>query len=339
MKLSNSIASLFLILCLLSCKENKKNEETTDTGEKEQTMQTTVRLNWIPSCSFVGEMMAADFYDSMNNLEMKVEAGGPGLDPIKLIQAESNTFGVAGSDLVLTANEKGADLVIIGLVSYNSPGVWLAKKEKNINSIEDVKGKRIGELPGGNMQYLYEVFLSKTNLERQKDFEPVPIPFEIRNFIAQDECDLRPVFIYDEPSALKLAGIEYTLIEPKDYGIKFKGICYFTKRETVENNPKLVQAFINSVAKGWEEAISNPKKAIASLKNFDNSINEEKELLGLQTGLDYFKGYENKILYTDKDSWNQMATDMKELGFLKEIPSWDKVLQLSFINEYHQKVN
>lgn len=311
---------------------------TVKIGLKEPHQRTTsVRLNWMPSCSFVGEILGSSDFAQSNNLELEVLPGGPGIDPIKLVQSGADTFGVAGADLVLVANDKGADFVIIGLVSYDSPGVWLAKKQKNIRTINDVRGKRIGELPGGNMQYLYEVFLKRTQLERNKDFTPVPIPFDLKNFIAQDECDLRPVFVYDEPTDLTLAGIEYTMIEPRNLGIQFKGICYFCKRETIRDHPEIVQAFIDTMAKGWETALNDPERAIASLKKFDGSVNSDKELLGLKAGRSYLSGYEGKVLMTDQASWEPMINDMLDLGFISKHPKLDELLQMQFVNGYHAR--
>jgi len=328
---------LLIAIIAISCRQTTDKKTVNQPINTETIHKTSVRLNWIPSCSFVGEILGVEKFAPKNNIEIKVESGGAGLDPIKLVASGTNTFGVAGADLVLAANDKGADFVIIGLVSYNSPGVWIAKANKGINTISDVKGKRIGELPGGNMQYLYEVFLKKTSLQRNKDFTPVPIPFELKNFIAenQDECDLRPVFIYDETSELELRGIKYTLLEPKDFGIQFKGICYFTKRKTIESNPEMVQAFINTMASGWEAALSNPEQAIQSLKKFDSSIRTDKELLGLKKGIDYFKGFDNKVLFTDVKSWEVMAEDMQELGFIKQKPNLGEILNLKFVNNYH----
>lgn len=329
--MKNILILLISVLVLTSCKKDKKSVK------ENENIQASVRLNWIASCSFLGEITGAKEFAKSNKLDLKVETGGPGLDPIKLVQSGVNTFGVAGADLVLAANDKGADLVVIGLVSYDSPGVWLSKKEKNISSLKDIKGKRIGELPGGNMQYLYEVFLKKTGLVRKKDFTPISIPFELKNFISQDECDLRPVFIYDEPSALEMNGIEYSLIEPKDFGIKFKGLCYFTKQSTINQNPQMVQAFVNTMIQGWEKALKSPESAIENLKNFDNTVSVEKELIGFKKGMSYFQGYKGKLLNTDIESWTVMSKDMKDLGFLNEMPNLDKTINLSFVENYYNK--
>ena len=330
------IISCLILSLTASCSWNNDKDKTTAVREA------SLRLNWLTTCSFAGEVVGAEKFAEANNISLSIDKGGPGLDPMKLVESGVNTFGVAGADLVLSANDKGADFVIIGLVNYNSPGVWVSKTDKNIKSIDDIKpNTRIGELPGGNMLFLYEVLLKKTGLERNKSFKPEPIPFELKNFISGDECDLRPIFNYEVLPELDMLGIKYNVLEPKNLGIDFKGPAYFCKRETIEKNPELVQSFINTMIQGWEYSLTNPKEAISLLKIFDNSINEEKELLGLKLGKSYFEGYDGKVLYSDNNSWELMIKDMKDLGFLKNNVELKKVLDLSFVEKYYstQKEN
>jgi len=89
---------------------------------------------------------------------------------------------------------------------------------------------------------------------------------------------------------------------------------------------------------GWTYALAHPESAIASLKKFDNSINEKKELLGLQIGKEYLQGYDGKLLYSDTESWEKMIADMKDLGFLKDDVDLSKVLDLSFVEHYYSKI-
>lgn len=332
MKAKIILGTFLILLVSITCKNDSKKNSGSLILDK-----ASVRLNWIPSCSFVGEITGAKEYAKENNIDLSIKTGGIGLDPIKLVLSGEDDFGVAGADLVIAANDKGAELVIIGLVSYNSPGVFLSKKDKNINSINDFKGKRIGELPGGNMQYLYEVFLMKTNLNRKEDFTPVQIPFDLKNFIVSDECDIRPVFIYDEPAQLDIEGIEYNIFEPKSVGIDFKGLSYFCKKSTIKKNPKLVQKFINTMAQGWIKAIKNPDICIKNLKEFDKTISEKKELLGLKRGLSYFGGYDGKVLYSDSQSWLNMIKNMKSLGFIKNDVNLDELLEFKFVENFHQQ--
>jgi len=321
------IVSLLVVCLFCSCVNRSKQAD-----------EASLRLNWLTTCSYAGEVLGAEKFAEGNSLKLTIDKGGPGLDPIKLVESGVNTFGVAGADLVLMANDKGADFVIIGLVNYDSPGVWVSKAEKNIKSVADIKpDTRIGELPGGNIIYLYEVFLKKTGLVRNVNFKPITIPFELKNFIAGDECELRPIFNYEVLPEFDLLGIEYNLLEPKNLGIEFKGPCYFTKRFTLEKNPELVQSFINTMIEGWDYALANNQEAAAALKRFDNSINEEKEIMGLQVGKSYFQGYDEKLLYSDTKSWETMIADLKDLGFLKNDVDLSKVLDLSFVESYYSK--
>jgi ABC-type nitrate/sulfonate/bicarbonate transport system substrate-binding protein len=305
---------------------------------KDNRSEVSLRLNWLTTCSFAGEVVGAEKFADANSIKLTLDKGGEGLDPIKLVESGVNTFGVAGADLVLSANDKGADFVIVGVVNYDSPGVWVSKVEKNIRTIADIKpDTRIGEVPGGNMIYLYEVFLKKTGLKRNVNFKPVPIPFDLKNFIAGDECDLRPIFNYEVLPELDLLNIKCNIIEPKNLGIAFKGLCYFCKRETFVNNPEVVKNFVYTMIQGWEYALANNKEAIETLKKFDSSINERKEILGLQVGKSYFQGYDNKILYSDIDSWHTMIADMRDLGFLKNDVDISKILYLDYVEQYYSK--
>lgn len=327
--------TLITFILFAGCKFDKKQDITS--VQTHSTQEASLRFNWLTTCSYAGDIVGAKKFASENNLNLRLDKGGIGVDPIKLVQSGKNTFGLAGADLVLMANDKGADFVIIGLANYNSPGVWVSKKEKKIRSIDDIgPNTRIGELPGGNMIYLYEVFLKRTGLKRNIDFKPVPIPFDLKGFTQGDECDLRPIFIYEVLPELDMLGIEYNVIEPRDIGVSFKGLAYFCKRSTIEENPQLVQSFINTMIEGWNYSLKNKKEAVDYIKKFDNTINTEKELLGIKAGESYFSGYNGKLLYSDRNSWNEMIGELRSLEFLNNDVDLDKVLNLSFVENYYK---
>jgi len=66
------------------------------------------------------------------------------------------------------------------------------------------------------------------------------------------------------------------------------------------------------------------------------SLVEREKIYGwLQLGKSYFEGYDGKVLYSDKNSWELMIKDMKDLGFLKNDVELNKVLDLSFVEKYY----
>ena len=148
---------------------------------------------------------------------------------------------------------------------------------------------------------------------------------------------MQPAFIYDETVSLDMQGVKYNVLIPKDWGVNFKGPCYFTKRSTIEKNPELVQAFINTMADGWNTAIANPEKAIQVLKEVAPDINTARELNVLQKGIEFYKGYDNKPITSDANSWSEMVNELKEFGVVKNDVELSRVLNFSFINTYYQK--
>lgn len=331
MNLFNKISTTFLIvfsICsLYSCSGNNESSNELETA--------TLQLSWIPELGSAGEINGSMLFDSVNNLELKVIPGGSAVNPITTVVSGSSAFGIVSSDKILIANEKGADLVIIGTLNFNHPGVFLSKKEDSIVTLNDWKDKNIGVLPAGDMEYLYRALLEINDLKPAEDFREVPASFGIQTFV-DDNYDVRPAFINDETVTLDQRNIEYNIIYPKDYGVSFRGKSYFCRRETVEANPELVQRFINTVAKGWEHVLDNPVEGINNLYEFDNTIEINDEIAGLKKDPSYFQGKDGKVLYCDMESWDEMVEQLKRLELVGNI-NHSNYINNSFINKYHGK--
>ena len=295
-------------------------------------LSTTLRLNWIYTGSFAGEVLGQKEFAKRHNLDLKIQPGGQGLDPIKLVG--DGEFGTAAADEILAANDKGADLVIVGVINYDSPAAFVSKAENNIKTPKDFEGKKVGVLPFGSTGLVYKSLLKKNNVDPKKITEQTVSP-DLKLFLLGN-YNVHPVFAFDEPVSLEAQGVGYNLIVPKNFGVRFKGPCYFTRRATVEKNPALVQAFVNTMADGWREAIKDPAKAIGALKEVSATIDEARERKVLEKGIPYYAGYQGKPLTSDVDSWREMIEDLKSFGIIKGDVDLNRVLNFSFINRYYE---
>lgn len=318
-----SITVIALSALIFSCNNSSKTETKT----------VTVRQEWFPNANYAGELVAAKDFAKSENIEIKIEAGSDNIDPIKLVLSGKNDFGVVGADKVLMANESGANLVVIGVINYNSPTCFLALENKQIKTPKDFEGKTVGVLTGTATEYVYRALLSKSGIDAKK-LKEVEAPFDLATFIA-GSYDVRPAFIYDEPVSLDMQNLKYTIINPSEYGVSFIGTVYFTTKKMVDENPETVQSFINAVAKGWEKSIKQPAVAIKYLKEYDSNIDENRELKSLEKGLSFFKGYNNEVLTADLPHWEQMSNTLVELGLLKK-SDFKNVFDTSFVSKYHQ---
>lgn len=233
----------------------------------------------------------------------------------------------------MTANAKGADLVVIGVINYSSPTCFISKTEDNITKPKDFEGKTVGILTGTNTEYVYQALINKASVNREKINE-IKIPFNLATFIT-GQYDVRPAFIYDETVSLDANDIDYQVIEPKNYGVHFLGTVYFTQRKTIVEKPELVQSFVNAIADGWKIALSDPEKSIQYLKSYDNDIDANRELASLKKGLPYFQGQNSKILFAEKEEWIEMISILNELNILNQEIDLDSIVNYSFIENYH----
>ena len=303
------------------------------TGCNDKKSQTALRFDWIANMNFIGDIYAAKEVAEKNGLVLKCEEAGFGIDPIKMVVSGQNDFGIVSLEQLYMANEKGADLVAIGVINDISPVVFLSKSDKKFTEPKDFEGKTVGLNPGGATEYVYRTFVSVNGLDKSK-IKEIPVDFDIKTFI-NGNYDIRLAFAYIEPLDLKIANIQYSQIAPIDFGLKFPGRVYFTKREIIEKNPELVQKFINTVAEGWELALKNKSKSIELLAEFEPKIDKAREMESLKIGESYFTGYKQKVLTFDNENILKSADKLAEMGLIKHA-DFSSMLNTSFIDKYHR---
>ncbi|MCY1503320.1 ABC transporter, substrate-binding protein, aliphatic sulfonates family [compost metagenome] len=313
---------VFVVAAFCSCNNVNKKEEDV------KTMKTSLVQEWFPYSGYAGEVMAIYETAKKNNIQIDLRAGADNIDPLKLVISGESDFGVASADRILQANEKGADLIVIGVINYKSPTCFLSKKEKNIRVPKDFENKTIGILTGTNTELIYKIFKNKASLNDKKIRE-VEIPFDLGTFIS-GAYDVRPAFIYDETVSLDLQNIAYDVLKPEDFGVDFIGTVYFTTRKNIEQHPEMVKRFISSIKEGWGLALKEPEKAIGYLKKYDENIDLNRELRSLKKGLPYFEGENGQILYASEKRWGNMTADLIKLGFIKKF-DFDKTVDYKFI--------
>lgn len=334
------ISLLVIMIALLlqsGCSSDKSCEDYCSKLKKNKNGQPIIRLQqqWFANSGFAGELYAQYDTDTANGIELQVIPGSDQIDTKQIVKLGEAEIGVAGAEQVMQANEKGADLVIIGVINYKSLACFISKKDKGIWSPKDMVGHKIGTMEGSPVDLIYQALKQKQGLSINKDDE-IPTGWVLTGF-TQDKYDVYPAFINDEPITLKNQGIDVNIIQPSNYGVNFIGTVYFCKRELVNCCPEVVQNFINAVGEGWDMAIKNPKQAISYLKSYDKNIDESKELESLITGMDYYKGEDGKMLYVKEETWNNMAELLKSIGQLKTF-NYNGTVENKFVSWYLSKV-
>ena len=97
---------------------------------------------------------------------------------------------------MLAPRESGADLQVIGQVFQRSATTQVSFKDKNITSVADFKGKKIGSWGFGN-EFELLAGMRKAGLDPDKDVTIVPQQFDMNAFVA-GQIDAAQAMTYNE---------------------------------------------------------------------------------------------------------------------------------------------
>ena len=222
---------------------------------------------------------------------------------------------------------------MVGVINYKTLAAFISKPAANITYPKDFEGKRVGTMEGAPVDLVYKVLVGQNKLDKGKVTE-IPTNWTMVGFI-NDDYDVYPAFINDEPITLRRKGINSNVLKPNDFGVDFIGTVYFCRSDLIKENPKKVQAFVDLMAKGWSAVLDDPSKAIDVLARYDPSLDIEKERESLIVGLDYYTGEDGKVLYTSKQSWDKMARQLIDNGIVTSFDYW-KTVNNGFVNWYHK---
>ena len=215
----------------------------------------TLQLNWLNQFQFAGYYMAKEkgFYKDVN-LDVKIKESNSNTDVVKEIETKNADFAVGRSSLIIE-KINGKDIVALCAIYQKSPLILLVKKDSNINSVKDLRNKKIMITPDARYSAPVLAMLSANELSIN-EFTVLKHSFDINDLINR-KTDAIASYISNEPILLNEKGIEYTIFNPKDFGFDLYSDILFSSSEYIKNNPKITKDFYEASLKGWKYAFEN----------------------------------------------------------------------------------
>jgi len=216
----------------------------------------TVQLSWIKNAEFAGEFMADSkgYYEDAGFGDVTFNAG-PGATENLVASGEAD-FGLTNAVTVgqVVANED-APIKIVGTTFQKNPFTILSLKDGgNIETIEDLKGKKIGVQDGGN-GLLFDALLAANGLT-EDDVEIVPVQYDPQPLV-NGEVDGFLAYVTNESIIVEAQGEEVTNLLFADNGLPFVAESVIATEETIAERPEVVKAFLEAEIKGWTDACAD----------------------------------------------------------------------------------
>jgi NitT/TauT family transport system substrate-binding protein len=247
-------------------------------------------------------------------LDVTIEPGGPNIYPTQRVPVGAGEFGMASSDIVLTTNAEGQDLVAIGATMQWDPQAIMLHAEDPANSFADLEGRTIAAVPGS---VWFQYLVKKFNYQNVKE---IPATFTIANFL-HDPQYIQQIFVTSEPFFVEQSGgAKPKILLIKDTGYQIYRV-FFTTRSYMEKNPEIVRKFVAASVRGWRDYIQDPSAANAEIAKRNPEMNVERMKFswnalkegGFVYGSDSSGALVGKF---DPQRWNENYQILRSLGVI-----------------------
>lgn len=130
--------------------------------------QIRYRLKWLFNTSVAGDIYADKAgYFAAQGLRVTVREGSPEKNALNELELGRAEFGVASADQVIRALDKGAHLVVLAQIFQINPMQWIYRADQpKIETLADLRGRRIGITLGGNDETIMRTLLTKAGIKK-----------------------------------------------------------------------------------------------------------------------------------------------------------------------------
>ncbi len=296
-------------------------------------------FNWVPDIEWSAWYLAEEKgYFAERNVTSELIHGGPNTPAVvQVIAGGDGQVGLSASELdIIRANQEGSDYVVFAAMYQRNPlgYTWLATTE--INSAEDLIGKRIGA-PQGDQVQIEAVF--KIN-DLPVDYVFVPMSFDPQPLV-DGEMDVIVSYVTNQPIQLALAGHEVKSAPYSDFGLPSYGDILFASRAWIDENRDLLVQYTAALLSGVDDNRADPMEVIPILVEkygADAEINEEYAVAANPAYIalmdsDFTDA--NGLLSVDPDKMgNEILPGLVAAGET-ELPTVDEFLDTSILKDAH----
>lgn len=271
--------------------------QTSDFGEL------NVQFSWIKNAEFAGEFLAdSNGYYAEEGFSAVNFIAGPTATAAVVLSGGALvglSDAIAVTPVIL---EEGAPLKIIGATFQKSPFTILSLKDgANIQTAQDLIGKRIGVQAGGN-ETLFDALLTANGIDASQ-VTKVPVEYDPSPLV-NGEVDGFLAYITNESITVANLGFETTNLLFADAGLPFVAEAFIVTQDSIDNNRAALKGFLRATIRGWKDSLADPE-AGAKLA---------VEVYGADLGLDINKEVQQSIaqngllILTDETRINGLLT-------------------------------
>ena len=276
------LAAFMTTMSLAGCAASGQTSQPAPKPAAESTAEEarTIHLAIQPSCAFIPLIIARQsgwIDEAMKEAGAEVvwtdfESGPPMNESFAAGQQD---IGVIGDVPAVSAVSAGQDNVYIAAEEGGSFIAVLVKDDSGIESVADLKGKKLGLTIGSTSQNFAQKLLAKSGLDINSDVELINITVGDAQIVLTNG-DVDAVAIW-EPSVSRLSALDgiHILADGSEAGFLGMNIV-FARREFVEKNPDLTEIYLQQYWRATKAFEEHPEDYVDMLSEY---FSLDKELV------------------------------------------------------------
>ncbi len=221
--------------------------------------------------------------------------------------------------------------VVVVAALCNKCSALVVQKDGPIHAIKDLKGKRIGYVPGTMHEILLRETLTQNGLTPDKDVQLMRVDFfDMGTALARGDID---AFLSGEPFPTTAVHQGYGRILSYPYYDESVGTInagMLVTRDAVETHPELVQRLVAAHARATEYLQAHPDQWLKRAAEFGTSLEILKEAAPNM-----------ELAWTMDETFVKRARALGErmqaLGIIDRQPDYEKLFDLSFVNKVQEE--
>ncbi len=237
----------------------------------------SIQLDWLHQFQFAGYYIAKEkgFY-KQRGLDVTIKEFNFDVDLLKSVLNQESTYAVGKSSLILD-KINGADIVSLAAIYQHSPMVLLTRKDSLIQTPKELYRKKVMLTPDARMAVAIHSMIVSQGIKLE-DVKFEPHSFKLDDLIS-GKTDAMGCYLSNEPFLLQEKGVDFNILDPRDYGFDFYGGLLFTSQKEVTNHPTRTHNFHMATMEGWKYAFENIQETAQII--FDTYNTQKKSLKSL----------------------------------------------------------
>jgi NitT/TauT family transport system substrate-binding protein len=218
-----------------------------------------LQLDWLPNAQFAGILYAqsAGWYRQAG-IDLTILDWTPYTNQVDALASDRTLLVSTEDNLLIRARSKGAPVKAIGVMMQFSGIGWMALADSGIQSIPDLRGKRLGIHPDG--EAAIQLALRHYGMA-WSDVEIQEVGYDYATLLMNRQVDAMQCLLMVEPLEVAALGQQVNTIRGFDLGYQVYAQVIATTDRLIEQHGEELVRFLQVTFDGWRAAFANPTRA------------------------------------------------------------------------------